>query len=389
MTPYLLQRIWRRRRLSICSLVLCAVLCFLMSYLSGYQQELEVRLEETKTRYDILCVVTDRRGSRSTSLRMNRDVVDFVMDESAEGLAPYVRDLRITKEFSYTGIPLGLHSYSDLFLTGVSSEKCAEVLDPETDGQVTYFTDDFYGQDGCLCLVSEALYEELGTDTLSLLITDPFVSQGLYEFVGRGTVEFQIAGYYAGGGHQIYISFAAAQRLGNEISGGLRSADSISFIAADNTRLDEIYAVAATYFGIVDPNAGDKSIPKVALTVHDEQYRATIAAMEQNILRINILMPLLLLLGFGMGFLISFLATRGEKRTYALMRTIGLTRGKLLVSILLEQTLLPLLAAVVIGTAMANLLPSLLYLLCHCTGCAAVAVRAVRVPPTAILREQE
>lgn len=86
-----------------------------------------------------------------------------------------------------------------------------------------------------------------------------------------------------------------------------------------------------------------------ALTIHDEQYNATIAVLEQNIERTRYLLPLVSLLGLGVGFLISFLATRGGRRTYALMRTVGMTKDKLLASILRKQLLLPILAVIVIS----------------------------------------
>ena len=59
MDPYLFKRLWRRPWLSLCGLVLSLTLCILLGYLSGHQQELKLQLEETRTSYDILCVVTD------------------------------------------------------------------------------------------------------------------------------------------------------------------------------------------------------------------------------------------------------------------------------------------------------------------------------------------
>lgn len=101
------------------------------------------------------------------------------------------------------------------------------------------------------------------------------------------------------------------------------------------------------------------------------------------------MLPVILLLSLGVGFLVSFLATRGERRTYALMRTLGMTRGKLFASILREQILLTLLAAAAAAGITGRFRPAIWYLVCHSVGCCIAVIRSVRVAPTAILREQE
>ena len=205
---------------------------------------------------------------------------------------------------------------------------------------------------------------------------------------GIGTVEIWVAGYYPGKGNSIYMPFDAAMELALEISGRW-SCDSIAFFAADNEKLDELSRIAGTLFGTVDPLASENSNPRVALTIHDEQYRATIAALEQNIRRTQYLLPLISLLALLLGFFISFLATRGENRTYALMRTLGMTQGKLAVSIFREQILIPLLSSAVLAILTGNPGSSAFYLVCYVIGCGVATIRVIRQPLTTILREQE
>lgn len=382
MDPYLWKRLRRRPGLSLSGLILGGLLCFLLVFLTGYQESQQTELTEIKSQYDILCRVTDRKGTKSTGLRQKSDTAAFVLDQSEAGLGRYIRDVRITKEFVYTA-----HGPSvEGMLVGVTSERCAPDLDPEQGGAVTLSTEDFYEQDGYLCILPESLYREMEEDVLTLHIQDPYVDPQFYAVYGTGTVEFQVVGWYSGGGTNIYMSFAASQRLADDYSGGLRSFDSMEFYAADNENLDAIWEASAYHFGPVDPAS---TFPRLGLTIHDEQYRATVAALEQNIERTGHLLPLVAVLGLGMGFLISFLATRGEKRTYALMRTLGMTGGRLFLSVMREQIVLQFLAAVVIAVAMGKPKPAALYLLCHTLGCCAAVARSVRVPPTAILREQE
>lgn len=388
MDPCLFKRLWRRPWLSLCSLILSAVLCILMGILSGYRSNQELQLEQTKAEYDILCVVTNRRGTHSTSLHMRQDVLDFVLGNTEERFDTHIRDLRITKEFEYTCPAMGLVSELDLLLIGASSERCVDVLDPALGAKVTYLTDNFYNQSDYLCLVSEEVYHNLPGDKLKLFVEDSSISPNIREYVGTGTAEVTVAGYYAGTGNRIFISFDAAQALAQEISSA-GSCDSISFLAANNEALEEMYTVAKRYFGTVLPNADEDSVPKVALTIYDEQYRATVAALEQNIARTGYLLPIVLLLGLGVGFLISFLFTRNESRTYALMRTQGMTQGLLFLSILREQLLLVALAALLALCVTREIGPTAVYFGCYSVGCTACVIRAIRVPPTAILRDQE
>lgn len=388
MDPYFIKRLWRRPWLSLCSLVLSAVLCFLLGYLADYRQDQQDKLAKTREEFDILCVVTDRRGTKATGLRMGPEVAEFLADESETGMAQFVRDLRITKEYLYMAPELGVYSGMDALLIGVNNERADALLDPAKDAQVTCFAEEFYDQSEYLCLVSRAFYDGLDGDTITIRVTDPTIDFAV-GYLGVGELELQVVGYYAGSGNTIFISFDASQRLADEISGGLRSSDSVSFLAADNQRLEEIYTVAAKVFGTVDPKAGDKSMPQIALTVHDEQYRATIAALEQNIQRTGYLLPLLLLLALGLGFLISFLFTRNERKTYALMRTVGMTRGRLFWSVIREQLILVGAASLAMLCVTRRPVQTLAYFVCYAIGCMVCVIRAIRISPTAILREQE
>lgn len=390
MDPYLFKRLWRRPWLSLCSLILSVTLCFLMGYLANYRQGQQAKLQQIKEQYDVLCIVTDRRGTRSDSLRMSDQVAQLLSDTSETGLAQYVRELRITKEFLYTSPVLGVtDKIWNPTLMGVSDPRCSPMLDPEEGGEVTYLVEDFYSQSEYVCLISEETYRNLDRDTVKLFIEDPFIDPGLYEYLGSGMVEMTIGGYYAGGGNTVFISFDASQRLCDEISKGIRSSDSVSFFASDNEKLPEIYEVSGKVFGTVDPNAGDKAFLQIAMTIQDGQYRATVTALEQNITRTGYLLPVVLLLGLGVGFLISFLFTRSERKTYALMRTMGMTRWRLFGSILREQLLLVAIAVLAAIALTREPVPGAVYFLCYAIGCAACIFRPIRVPPTAILREQE
>ena len=381
MNPYLWKRLWRRPWLSLLSLILSGVLCFLLCYLSGYQAEQQAKLLDTQENYDILCVVTNRKGTQASALRMGSSAAYFVREGA---FAELIRDVQITKEFQVSSMQLGI---SDAALLGVTNEKCAEELDSAMGGSVTWLEDSFYDREDYVCIVSEEKYTMLEELEVTFHVMDLFVYPEV-EDAGIGDAKLRVVGYYAGSGNTVFMPFPASQQLCMELSNRL-SSDSIAFYAKDNLQLEALSNAASEMFGPVDPTASDFSVPRVALTIHDEQYRATVAALEQNLERTRYLLPLLLVMALGTGFLVSFLGTRGETRTYALMRTVGLTRDRLFLSVLWEQTVLPLVGAFVVGMYMGQWLPAAFYIVCNTVGCCGAVIPAVRVAPTAILREQE
>ena len=94
-----------------------------------------------------------------------------------------------------------------------------------------------------------------------------------------------------------------------------------------------------------------------------------------------------MLLGLGLGFIISFLSTRSENRRYALMRAIGMTKGKLFFSVLREQSVIPLTVAVLTAIIFTASIPALEFFLFYEIGCIVAVIRAVSVRPMTILRE--
>lgn len=387
MEPYIGKRLLRRPLLSALSLVLSGVLAFLLCFLSGYRQEQELRLAEARSSFNINCVVTDLRGTKSTGLQMEGEVADFVL--SPDGLGPYVRDVRLVKEFQYSEYPPG--EYGGFDLLGLNTPAAAPALDETAGGGYTLLREDFFDSGEYLVLVSEGVYRGLeGETTYTVYVTDPITYRPqYYGRKGVGQIEFTVAGWYPGAGTTLYIPYPAAQRLMDELS-EVRTVDSISFYAAHNDELDALSKAAGKKFSMVLPNASTRNpLTKPALTIHDEQYRATLAALNQNITRTGYLLPVIAVLSLAAGFLVCFLATRGEARTYALMRTLGMTRWRLLGSVLVEQLVIPLVTSAVVGAAVGRPGPAAVSFAFHTLGSAVAAVRSVRVPPNAILRNQE
>ena len=382
MSPFFSKRMLRAPAKYIAVMLVCLLLSGLIGFLFEYRARQYEKLAETQKTAEVLCVVTDSKGTKSTSLGMGYSAIFAVTDPNYYRLPEYVKDVRAVKEFQIGGQPV---------LYAITSPKCAENLDPKKGGEVTLFLEDFYDSDEFICLVSEKSYETLVAEAeINDYVTDPHVNPELkknLDIQGTDLFSFTVAGIYKGGGSEIYIPFETGMKICDELA-RMRTVDSLSILAKDNTKLDELKDAASEIFDTVDPysTAGGR---RFALTVHDEDYQLMLTALHQNIERTGYLIPIMLALALAAGFLMGFIATRNESNTYALMRSVGMTKRKLLCAALLEQLLLPLLACAVMGVVFRAPLGALAVFLLYALGCTAAVLRAVSVSPTKLLREQE
>lgn len=382
MSPFFFKRIVRAPAKYIAVLLICLMLAGLMGFLSVYRARQFEKLDEVQQTAEVLCVVTDTKGTKSTSLDMGYSVIFAVTDPNYYRLPAYVKDIRAVKEFKIGGEPI---------LFAITSPKCAEKLDPKTGGEVTLFRDDFYTSDEFICLISEQSYDQLSQESeVNDYVTDPHVRPEYYkdmDIQGTDLFSFAVAGYYKGIGNEIYIPFDTGMRICDGLAHA-RTVDSLSFLAKDNTQLDELRDAASDVFGEVDPY-GVGGYYRYALTVHDEDYQLMLSALHQNIERTGYLIPAVYLITVLAGFLMGFLTTRSEKHTFALQRSVGITKKRLLLSLLIEQLSIPLLACVVSAAVFRSVLPILITFLLYALGCSVSVVRAVSVSPMRLLREQE
>lgn len=378
MTPFSVKRILRSPGKQIASLLVCAFLAVMACYLSSYRADQGRRMEEARLNAKVLCVVTDVTGTRSDNLYMGYGAYGAVTYGSFYRLPAFVKDPRITKNFLFNETQP---------LVAVTRPECAEQLDPERGGSVTLFNEDFFGSDELVCLISEEAYKSIEGDTVSGIVRDPLADKRYLSGNPVEQIELTVAGFYGGVGTAIYIPFETGMLLCDSISNG-RRVDSLSFLANDNTKLDELRDAASDVFATVDPYA-DQGERSFALTVHDEDLTTTITAMEQNIRRMNWLIPIVFALTLAAGFLMGFITTRSEKQTYALQRSVGTKKGRLMCGVLTEQLTMPLTACAAAGAGFVAPIPALVTFLLYSCGCLTSVIRAVSVSPTRLLREQE
>lgn len=377
MDGFSFKRIVRRPWLSALSFVIFAAVCFLLCTLTNYRSAQKDNIEQIRKTYDVRCVVTDLRGTKSSGLGLAPRYWDFIMDEE-KGLGSFVKELLLTKCFDGSG------DMGTVTVIGVTSPKCVEEMDPALGGDHYSEIEDFFDYNGNVCLVSRDIYEEYKGRQIVLTVSDP-MGESMGEGAGTGTSTLNVVGWYKGTG-LIVIPYPFSQRLGSRLAGN-PSTDSVAFLLNDNDSGERLMEAASPMFSAVDPSSTKQGY--FALTVQDEQYRATIASAQQDISRTELLMPLITLLGLGAGFLLGFLATRNETKNYALMRTLGITAGRLTATVLFEQQILPLAACAGVGAAAGQPLPAALIFGCGLVGCTAAVMKQVLTPAARLLKNRE
>ncbi|MBR6109834.1 MAG: hypothetical protein IKQ36_08875 [Clostridia bacterium] len=374
MDGFSFKRLLRRPWLSILSFIIAGALCTLLCLLSNYLDAQRANLDSLRENYGVKCVVTDKRGTKSTSLCLAKRYTDFIRDEE-NGLGSFIKELLLTKEFAGSGY------IGSVTVLGVSSPRCDEALDPAMGGSYYTEEEDFFLLDEPVCLVPKEDYDDYSGGELALALKDRY---GENDGLGEGTRKFRVVGWYGGSG-KVFIPYPYAFSTGASLSEH-PSTDSVAFILRDNESKAALMEAAAPMFTEVDPSSVNYGF---AINVNDEQYKATVSAVKQDISRTELLLPLLSLLSLGAGFLVGFLGTRGETKNYALMRTLGAARSKLMLTVLLEQQLPPLIASVAAGAAAGKPLTALMFFAFNTVGCFASAARQVMTPPTRLLRDSE
>ncbi len=408
MCPFWLTRLTRRPGAVACTVCLSLAYCFLLCYLIGYRERQQREINQVQESFKIECVVSDPAGTRTSGLNMPGGYIDRVTYE-VYPLASHVKELRLSREFLYEisgseerqNLTEGIKEPKEPdIIKALNSPVGEELLSKEYGGNVRFY--DWYGKDAdkeeklkdffeeemAYCLIPSSMAPGIEKDLSGEMEEN---SSEVYQLTlrvkeneGREMKEITltVAGEYLFDGTQIYIPWGYAVSLMQEISGYI-SCDSMRFLVKDNTRLGELAEAAKDVFITVNPAAVNSE--GYALTVYDELYRTTLSALEQDVARTRILIPLLLLLSLGAGMLASFLSAGNEGKVYGLMQSLGTGIGNTFLAALAEQ-MLPALAGgaagaiscIVIfggrGESAADI--TICYFLCYLFGCS-LAVKGI------------
>lgn len=359
-------------------LVLLTALLFsggsLLRYLQRAQED---AVEEMTARTAITCVVTNASGTKTDGI----GVFSAPFAQMLQGLR---RERGCTIDDYVTDLQLSAREKLDAPAeTELIRANCTEVLEPELKLEFDE------GWDGsCLagtelvCCVSEEL----------LALADENGSITLNRSFDRPPVTLRIVGRVYGGKKLVVCPFDAQLIPGSSEAFQL---DRCRFTISDARLLDEAKAAFAEYF--VTPGPWNADDPLTAgLLIQDGEFSAAAAELEAHVGLLGRLRTVLLILSGCLGLLIGFLMNRRRLRELAVMRCLGLKRGKVLLAVALEQ-LLPLIPGVGIGLCVSLvLLPDgsglrdgALQMLLWLAGCLVCAALLTQVKPIRLMKTEE
>ncbi len=299
-------------------------------------QNLTVRQEnarrEAVSNTKINCVVTNARGTDSGNLQMLSAFVEMLEGKRRERgcyLDDYVTNVRAKATIS-------LEKPKGAALRRILSIDSDPALH-EVEGAVVAFeegwTEDVLRGKELVCLVSSDL--KTGADSITISQTQ-----------GQKT-DLHIIGTVTGGpGNTIYCPYFMPYIEGQSAA---FMTDSCSFDIRDNDRLEETKEEIYKWF--VEPKLSNQMDGLTfGVLVQDEIYQNTLSEIRDNLSMLRLMQPVLFVLCGGIGFFASYLATRGRTKEFAVMRCIGMSRGKVFGLVMTELAVLALFGAV-LGTA--------------------------------------
>lgn len=315
--------------------IVTLALCGLHSGMDAAQEQ----YGEIYRQVDVRCTVTNLAGDQSEQLYISTDIISLFTDPSKHcSLAEFVEDVQMkgTTDISYMG-----ESY---VLVGITSIQVDARLRPENE--CTIFWNDgkdeyVFGGSEVLCIIPRALEKkmkevELASDIFELHIS----ADNMFETDFDG--QLAIAGTYQGKNENtIYCPWETYVAILRGM-GRPAVADSLYATVRDNRDLPLLRETAAEHFAQPDPNAAGLDIVGdyfLALDINDSQLTHAKTNLD-NSLKINrIAVGLIFILTTAAGAFIAFLVIRSRKKEILLMRTLGMSNGRIYLSIAAEQLL--------------------------------------------------
>lgn len=297
-----------------------AMIVFTVCILSSLVQRQEAKLTELVRDTKINCIVTDSRGTNSEDLGMLSFYVDMLTGRRHERgcyLDEAVTDVRALASQK-------LDSPEDHVLRRILSLDSDPLL--SSDIQVQFFDgfdETILRSEMDVCLVPEHM-EPDGQGTLTVTLRNDCKT-------------LKIVGTVAGGStDSIWVPFYF--KWDDDLSSAF-PVQSCSFTIRDNGDLERSKDEIFTWFSRPSVSNGADAEP-FGVLVQDQTYLESLAKLENSLELLRTLLPLLAVLGGIISFLATYAMTGSRQKEFAVMRCLGLGRGRIFSMVLLEQLFL-------------------------------------------------
>lgn len=323
------------RSLLLILLALLGVFSGMVLLNTVYRQEAGVDAVQKST--DIRCTVTNARGMSSERLEMSAEIVELLLGRTDDGkLAEFVTGVE-AKATSAMVLPQG---YNLCRIFSFRSDSRLGSINGVTITMLGSWTEADFRTNQKICLVPEGMETEHrgGKQYITAQLT------------GGEPETLEVAGIVSGGPELVVYCPYDLNLSGNVAF----LVESCSFVVRDNTGLVESKNVI--YGSFVQPHKDNVDNGKTyGVLIDDTLYRQNMTDYETNLAILQLLLPVMVSMCCFIGFFVSYLSTKSRTKEYAVMRCLGMGRGRIFFLVFEELFLLT-----VIGSGLGFLAGSLL-----------------------------
>lgn len=344
----MLKTLLRRKTGSIILVAVMLIATLACIILHGLQARQVAAIADMQDNTQIRCTVTNAQGSGLDNLEVGSFFMDMLtgLRHSRDCyLDEYVKDVQATA-WEKLSWPAGAELHR---IYTVDSDPSLQAIN---GGKVEFYegwSEECLKENAPVCLVTPDLLTEAQSDGKTF-ITVVRENDSETDLEVIGTVTGSIS-------NRIYCPFYTDLLNGKSEAFQLASC---SFTIRDNHILTETKQALYEYFDHPSPSQTNQ-FTTAGLLVHDEIYLQSLKELQDNLVMLRVILPVLILITGCVGFLSSYLSNRRRKKELAVMRCIGIKRRGVFWQVFLEQGLLAvcgcgvgLLLGLVLGEALST-----------------------------------
>lgn len=335
---------------SIMTVLLAVTLILLMNMFSNARNSELLELERVYDEFDIRVTVSNISGSNTENLKITQEYISSFTSASSS-LSEYLEDVNLKRSLEYAfvdDIDVTLTNVA-ASLIGITDAPAAPLLSPENGASISFLA----GYDSThfrfsekVCLVSTellGLLDKSPGENVEILLTATDAKGETRETV----VSMKIVGSISGSAtYNIYCPWEVIVPLSRELGMYEHFSESMSATISDNRKIDEFKQKAKTMYtqtSVVDMDTKYK----FAITVNDEVFNTTARELKQSAELNEALSMIISGLSAVLGFVVCYLSVRHRKQELAVMRSIGISRSKVFLTVCMEQLVLCLVGIII------------------------------------------
>lgn len=331
---------------SISTIVICFFVLGLLSVYFNQISSNKAQLEELAKIIPVYCRITNLNGSLETGLEISDTLVQEIKNNT------FIKNPAFTVRMVAGLGDFPLEKWREKLNLNVVGANSIDAITGLSKEMIKANTDvsDFFASTEQICILSDAVMEQnhlnIG-DTITLnLFYQYYDKHKVLHYEKLALMPLQIMGmmdaitaYTEQLPPDVILPFETV-RDNYEAQGITFYADSTFFYVANPLTLND-FKKEMRRIGLLEKEpAADYAYQGNALIVRDTTFRSLASQLRQSIDTLQGFFPLIFFLMVFIGYIISFLLINSRQKEFALMRALGVSRGKAFLLLLLEQSCL-------------------------------------------------